>query len=64
MQIFSSRKAAWRNCYLGGHSMADCDRAFGGVYPLPERTHLQEKLDYLQATGQNLFSDRAAPAGR
>src|ERR1017187_5061756 len=57
MQMFSSRKAAWRTCYLGGHDIADCDRAFGAVHPLPDTTHLKEKLDYLQATEQNLFSD-------
>lgn len=53
-------KTAWRHCYLSGHRAAECDRACGPIYPRPEETHLQEKLDYLQATRQNLFSDSDA----
>jgi len=57
MRKFSQAKAAWRACYLSTHDVAGCDRAFGGVYPFPENTHLKEKLDFLEETQQNLFSD-------
>jgi hypothetical protein len=53
-------KTGWRTCYLSGRPADDCDNENGAIYPYPERTHLQRKLDYLRATRQNLFSD--APA--
>jgi hypothetical protein len=33
------------------------DHANGAIHPEPDATHLQQKLDYLRATRQNLFSD-------
>ncbi|MEI9974205.1 MAG: hypothetical protein WDO73_20440 [Ignavibacteriota bacterium] len=50
-------KSGWRACYLSGKAADDCDDQNGAIYPEPDRTHLQEKLDYLKATRQNLFSD-------
>jgi hypothetical protein len=50
-------KNGWRECYLSGRSIAACDDESGAIYPDPERTHLQQKLDFLRATHQNLFSD-------
>jgi hypothetical protein len=60
MEYNRGAKAGWRSCYLSGHKIADCDRVYPPIYPWPERTHLREKLDYLQATEQNLFSDSHA----
>ena len=57
MATFSKLKSGWRTCYLSGKSPDMCDDEDGAIYPWPERTHLQEKLDYLRATHQNLFSD-------
>jgi hypothetical protein len=51
-------KTGWRACYLSGKPADECDDANGAIHPDPDRTHLQEKLDYLRATRQNLFSDR------
>jgi hypothetical protein len=50
-------KSGWRQCYLSGRAADDCDDDNGAIYPDPEGTHLQRKLDYLRATRQNLFSD-------
>jgi len=57
MQYNAAMKNGWRSCYLSGHKIAECDQAFAPIYPTPEGTHLQEKLDYLQANGLNLFSN-------
>jgi hypothetical protein len=50
-------KTGWRACYLSGKSADKCDDANGAIHPEPDATHLQQKLDYLRATRQNLFSD-------
>lgn len=52
-------KKGWRNCYLAGRPPDTCDEENGAIHPYPELTHLQDKLDYLRATRQNLFSDTA-----
>jgi hypothetical protein len=49
-------KSGWRSCYLAGRTVSACDNEFGPIYPQNERTHLQQKLDYLRETGQNLFA--------
>ena len=54
---FYKLKSGWRACYLSGHPADTCDDENGPIYPLPEATHLQQKLDYLRATRQNLFAD-------
>ncbi|HEX3746677.1 MAG TPA: hypothetical protein VHW09_22220 [Bryobacteraceae bacterium] len=48
-------KSGWRDCYLGGKSIAECDDTEGLIYPDPQLTHLQQKLDYLRAKRLNLF---------
>jgi hypothetical protein len=58
MQQYSGQKASWRACYLGGHTIDECDHAFGPIYPDPGRTRLKEKLDYLENTQQNLYSEQ------
>jgi hypothetical protein len=50
-------KSHWRACYLSGKAADTCDDEIGPIHPRPEETHLQQKLDYLRATRQNLFSD-------
>lgn len=57
MATFAKLKSGWRDCYLSGKPADTCDDEDGAIYPWPERTHLQEKLDYLRATHLNLFSD-------
>jgi hypothetical protein len=49
-------KQRWRDCYLSTHDIDECDAVAGhGVYPAPEATKLQEKLDWLEARGLSLF---------
>jgi hypothetical protein len=50
-------KTGWRECYLSGKPIDDCNDDIGPIHPDPEKTHLQQKLDYLRAIRQNLFSD-------
>ena len=52
-------KSGWRACYLAGNSIEECDDRDQPIYPDPAKTHMQEKLDYLRATRQNLFVDSA-----
>lgn len=57
MDTLHDVKASWRACYLSGHLADTCDEEDGFIYPDPEKTHMQQKLDFLRATRQNLFSD-------
>jgi len=57
MADFYQLKNDWRTCYLSGRPANTCDDEDGAIYPNPERTNLQQKLDFLRATRQNLFSD-------
>jgi hypothetical protein len=53
---FADGKRAWAACYLQTRNIDFCDRTTQfTLYPYPERTHLREKLDYLQARGLSLF---------
>jgi hypothetical protein len=55
----SGLKRAWHDCYLAVHDIAKCNATAGRpVYPSPEATDLQRKLDWLEARGYNLFQDR------
>lgn len=55
----SGLKRAWHDCYLAVHDIAMCNASAGRpVYPWPEGTDLQKKLDWLEARGYNLFQDR------
>jgi hypothetical protein len=51
-------KQRWRDCYLATHDIEVCDaRAGHPIYPEPAATHLQEKLDWLEARKYSLFQD-------
>jgi hypothetical protein len=55
----SGVKRAWHDCYLTVHDIAMCNESAGrAVYPAPEATNLQQKLDWLEARGYNLFQDQ------
>ena len=55
-EAYSSYKRLWRNCYLARHDIRLCDQLAGhAVYPWPESTRLQEKLNWLEARHYNLF---------
>jgi hypothetical protein len=52
-------KERWRDCYLSRHDILECDtRAGHQVYPAPEATHLQEKLDWLEQRRYSFFRGR------
>ena len=54
----SDGKRAWRDCYLARHDIRQCDASTDfQVYPHPEATHMQEKLDFLEQNRLNLYSD-------
>jgi hypothetical protein len=55
---FHSIKANWRACYLSGQTATECDRLCGQICKSPTEAHMQDKLDFLKATQQNLFADR------
>ena len=59
MAYFRDAKQRWKTCYLQTEDIKHCDKVAG--FPIythpPERTHLQEKLQYLKTAGQNLYSD-------
>ncbi len=53
---FNSGKRAWRVCYLALHDIYECNDLTGfQIYPDPEKTHLQEKLDFLERNHLNLY---------
>jgi len=50
---------AWRECYLKRESVEECDAITGSkIYPWPDTTHLQEKLQFLKQNHLNLYSDQ------
>jgi hypothetical protein len=52
-------KQGWHDCYLRRHDIAACEGEVGfSLYPTPAATHLQQKLDWLEARGYSLFQDR------
>jgi hypothetical protein len=54
---FADAKRRWRNCYLRTGDVHYCDKnADFKLYPVPEETQLQQKLDYLKAHHLNLFA--------
>jgi len=62
-QVYSQFKERWRACYLTSHDVDICNSESGhAVYPegRAEATHLQQKLDWLEARGYNLFQKSAA----
>jgi hypothetical protein len=53
-------KQRWRECYLSMHDIGACDAWAGHpVYPRPEATRLQQKLDWLEARRYSLFREPA-----
>jgi hypothetical protein len=57
MAMWHNVKQVWKDCYLTTADIGECNR-YSRVYPWqPEKTHLQEKLDFLKTTRQNLFAD-------
>jgi hypothetical protein len=60
---FSRRvKQHWKTCYLQTENIEECDKATGfPIYSTSaeqiRKTHLQEKLEYLKKTRQNLYLD-------
>ncbi len=57
MERFRLTKQRWKTCYLTHGDIDYCNR-FARVYPWePSKTRLQEKLDFLKTTRQNLFAD-------
>jgi hypothetical protein len=62
-ETYFKYKQRWRDCYLATHDIGVCDASAGHpVYPSPEVTHLQEKLDWLEQHRYSLFRDRPAEA--
>ena len=54
---YAEGKRRWAECYRQRHDIHACDLETGfPVYPAPERTRMQEKLDFLEARHLNLFS--------
>ena len=63
-ETFFKYKQRWRDCYLATHDIGVCDASAGhAVYPSPEATHLQKKLDWLEQHRYSLFRTRQRPAG-
>ncbi|MGH9515345.1 MAG: hypothetical protein ACRD3P_06665 [Terriglobales bacterium] len=59
-------KQRWKTCYLQTEDIQGCNKSVGfPIYTVsPEQTrltHLQEKLEYLKATHQNLYLDQKTP---
>jgi hypothetical protein len=59
MEVMREVKQTWKACYFQTEDVKKCDHAAG--FPLfggaPEGTHLQQKLQYLKNTRQNLYLD-------
>ena len=56
-QLVSDGKQAWKTCILQTGAIDYCNRATGfALYPDPRKTHLLEKLQYLQKNHLNLYS--------
>jgi hypothetical protein len=57
-QFVHDGKLAWKTCMLQTGNIGYCDQVTGfPVYPLPRRTHLLEKLEFLRSNHLNLYSD-------
>jgi hypothetical protein len=57
LQYFSDGKRLWADCYVRTGNITYCDKSTSfKIYPAPEPTHLQQKLDYLKANHLNLFA--------
>jgi hypothetical protein len=57
-------KQRWSECYRSTHDIVACDTWAGhAVYPRPEATRLQQKLDWLEARRYSLFQDQQRQGG-
>jgi len=57
-------KQRWSDCYLSKHDIDACDAWAGHpVYPEPEATRLQQKLDWLEARRYSLFQNGDRTSG-
>ena len=55
---YSNGKRAWRKCYLARHDIYACEALTNfQIYPSPEATRLQEKLDFLERNHLNLYDN-------
>jgi hypothetical protein len=58
LQKMSDGRRAWRDCYLARHDIHECDAlTHFQIYPHPEATRLQEKLDFLERNRLNLYAE-------
>jgi hypothetical protein len=58
LAYLSNGKRAWRECYLARHDIHECDTlTHFPIYPNPEATRLQEKLDFLERNHLNLYDN-------
>jgi hypothetical protein len=58
LEYLSNGKRSWRECYLARHDIHECDTLTQfPIYPSPEATHLQEKLDFLERNHLNLYDN-------
>ena len=56
MQSHASEKRAWVSCYFSRHDIQQCDLVTNfKIYPWPEATNLQQKLDVLERQHLNLY---------
>jgi hypothetical protein len=53
-----SVKQHWKTCYLQTEDLEGCDNAGLPMYPNAQQGHLQQKLDFLKKTRQNLYLDQ------
>src|SRR5262245_4694009 len=59
---FSNGKKAWKSCYLKRGDIAACDKSTSfPIYPSPQATRLQEKLQHLKAHRFNLYKETPSP---
>ncbi|MER2564535.1 MAG: hypothetical protein ABTQ32_27650 [Myxococcaceae bacterium] len=58
VRVVAANKRLWRDCYLRHHDLARCDAETAPVYPMPEATQLQQKLDWLEARGYSFFQEK------
>jgi hypothetical protein len=59
---YSAGKKAWKDCYLKSEDIAACTEiTHFPIYPNPQATRLQEKLQYLKEHRLNLYKDAPSP---
>lgn len=62
MHRLSEQKEKWAEVYRESHRVERADSISGiRIHPDPEKTHLQEKLDYLENRRLNLFKPQKQP---